>query len=255
MAKILGEAGHYPSDQAQISHRRMMFAGLGAFGVIGGILGFHIGWWLPVGKKESIIVMVVGVAVILAAIGVATYSVRKMDEFERTRRSMRKGADGESRVSQILGDFPESFRVINGLSTPFGDLDHIVIGPTGVFVVDSKNWRGVVSSDGKGELLLNGKPTSKVSIRPIIARTMDVKEKVQVHCGFELPYFQVVLAFTSAWVDARWGTTGKALCVSDDGLFELIVENKNGTKLNGLQVDAVARGFAALATMDKDSRR
>ncbi|HEY1764492.1 MAG TPA: nuclease-related domain-containing protein [Opitutaceae bacterium] len=252
MAKIIGEAGQCPSGQALINHRRVLVAGLVAFTVLGAIVGIVIGQIVPIGKLTSTEVMASGTVLLVAAIGTGIYSMKKMDVFELDRRSMRKGADGETRVGNILGDFPESFRIINGLVTPFGDLDHIVIGPTGVFVVDSKNWRGVVSSDETGELLVNGKPTTKATIRPIVSRTMDAKEKIQAHCDFELPYFQVVLAFTSAWVEARWGTTGKALCVTDEGLYDLIVEHKNGGKLDGHQLDAIAQAFMALAPMDKD---
>lgn len=255
MAKILGEAGQYPNDQAKINHRKVLAVGLAAFTVLGAIGGTAFGRQLPFEKLPSGMLVASGVVLAAAAIGTGIYSIKKIDAFERVRRLMRKGADGETRVGQILGNFPDSFSILNGLVTPFGDLDHIVVGPTGVFVVDTKNWRGVVSSDGNGELLLNGKPTDKTMIKPIVARTMDVKDRVQALCGFEPPYFQVVLAFTSAWVDARWGTTGKALCVPDDSLHELIVENRNGAKLNGHQVDAIARAFEALATMDKDFRR
>jgi hypothetical protein len=83
---------------------------------------------------------------------------------------MRRGAAGEIHVGNILTDFPDDFCVINDLTTPFGNLDHVVVGPTGVFVLDSKNWRGVVSADGKGELLLNGQPTDKPHVRQFVGR-------------------------------------------------------------------------------------
>lgn len=255
MARILGEAGRYPSEKALSSHRKILLSGLLAFTVFGAIIGYQIGRRLPAEKQASTKVGAAELALAVAAIGIGIYSLKRMDAFERVRRSMRKGADGETRVGQILGDFPESFSVINGLATPLGDLDHVVVGPTGVFIVDSKNWRGVVSPDGNGELLLNEKPTTKPTIGPIVSRMMDAKEKIQVKCDFDLPYFQVVLAFTSAWVGARWGTTGKALCVTDDGLYDLIVENKSGEKLNGHQVDAIAQAFQTLATTDKDFKR
>jgi len=248
MAKILNEAGQYPSDQALINHRRVLVVGLLAFAVLGAVMGFVIARRIPIETLASTKVAASEVVLVVAAIGICIYSMKKIDAFERLRRSMRKGADGETRVGNILGDFPESFCVINGLATSFGDLDHIIVGPTGVFVVDSKNWRGVVSSDENGELLLNGKPTTKATIRPIVSRTMDVKETVQAYCDFELPFFQVVLAFTSAWVEARWGATGKALCVTDEGLYDLIVENKNGRKLDGHEIDAITQALIALKT-------
>src|SRR5262249_14405283 len=63
---------------------------------------------------------------------------KRWDELDKERENMRRGATGEILVGQMLTDFPDDFRVINGLSTPFGDLDHVVVGPTGIFVLDSK---------------------------------------------------------------------------------------------------------------------
>jgi hypothetical protein len=60
----------------------------------------------------------------------------------------------EISVGYKLSDFPDGFYIINDLKTESGNLDHVVIGPTGVFALDTKSWRGVVSADGKGELWL-----------------------------------------------------------------------------------------------------
>jgi len=48
---------------------------------------------------------------------------------------MTKGATGEATVALALTRFPDSFSVINDLATPFGNLDHVVVGPTGVFIL------------------------------------------------------------------------------------------------------------------------
>ena len=143
---------------------------------------------------------------------------RKLDEIEKGRAAMRKGAAGENAVAQILKDFPDNFCVINGLTTPFGDLDHVVIGPTGVYIIDTKNWKGVVSADGKGELLLNGKPPDKPTVKPLVTRMMNVKDKIKTLSNLD-PFFKAVLVFPIARVDARWGETGSANCIRDDQLW------------------------------------
>jgi len=164
---------------------------------------------------------------------------------------MRKGAAGEEIVANILESFPESFCVINGLTTPFGDLDHVVVGPTGVYILDTKNWKGVVSADGKGELLLNGKPTDKPTVKPFVIRMMNVKDKIKTLCNLD-PFFKAVLVFPIARVDARWGETGSANCIRDDQLWSYIVENEITTKLDKKAIEALAQAFLALATMDKE---
>ena len=51
------------------------------------------------------------------------------------------------------------FRTVHDLTTLFANVDHVVIGPIGVFILDAKAWRGVVQPDGKEELLVNGQTT------------------------------------------------------------------------------------------------
>ena len=124
---------------------------------------------------------------------------------------MRKGAAGEKSVAHTLSKLPDEFRVVNDVPTPTGNLDHVVIGPTGVFVIETKNWRGIVGADGKGELTLNGKPVQKPHVKRFVGRVMATKDRVQVLAPGVDPFFKAVMVFTSAWVDAKFGTTGWAV--------------------------------------------
>jgi hypothetical protein len=178
-------------------------------------------------------------------------SDRKLDALEKERMAMRKGAIGEAAIGVILNDFPDDFRVINDLSTPFGNVDHIVVGPTGVFLIDTKNWRGVVSDDGKGELLHDNQPTDKPHVKQFTGRIMGMKEQVKMLAGGLDPYFQGVFAFPSARVDANFGKTGWIHCVRDDRLYDYIVDSKLGKKLRIEEVERIAQAFLALAQMDK----
>jgi len=66
------------------------------------------------------------------------------------------------------------------------------------------------------------------------------------------PFFKAVFVFTSAWVAAKFGTTGWAECIRDDRLLKYIVDSKFGNRLSAEEVDAVARAFSSLARMDPD---
>lgn len=165
---------------------------------------------------------------------------------------MLRGAMGEHHVADKLANFPDEFCVINDLTTPFGNLDHVVIGPTGVYVLDSKNWRGVVSGNGKGELLWNGQPTDKPLIRPFIGRVMGIRDKVRTLAPGLDPFYQAAFVFTSARVDAKWGYTGSVHCITDDQLHNYIVEKNYGTKLKPEEVQRIAQAFLGLAQMDRE---
>lgn len=142
--------------------------------------------------------------------------------------------------------------MLHDLKTEIGNLDHVVIGPTGVFVMDAKNWRGIVAPDGKGELLLNSKPTDKSYAKQFVGRMMKIKEKIETLAGGNGIYFQALFVFSSARVEANWGKTGNVHCLREDQLWDYIVDKNFGTKLKPEQVQNVARAFAQLAHMEVD---
>jgi Nuclease-related domain len=252
MAKVLGESGRYVSDQAVKQFRSMLSTVLVAVCILSVIGGFLIGWSVGGARTPAWLSLLIVVVMGSAVFGIWRWANPKLDALEKTRLAMRQGASGESAVALALASFPDDFCVINDLTTPFGNLDHVVVGPTGVFVLDTKNWRGVVSADGKGELLLNGKPTDKAQIRPFVARIMAIKEKVLVLAAERAPFFKAVFVFPSACVDAKWGSTSSVNCIQDKQLFNYIVETQIGQRLGRHEVEKIAQAFVGLAHMDKD---
>jgi hypothetical protein len=257
MAKVLGESGRYTTNQS-VKNFRMEVLALYAGGCL---VCLAYGVWIGavwMSKRVSPLTCIgVSLGFGLLVWAGTRFVNRKAKEFESGRISFRKGAVGEAVIARILTDFPEGYVVINDLSTPFGNLDHVVVGPTGVFVVETKNFKGVVSSDGGGNLLVNGKSPEKPITKALVARVMDVRKKVEVLCGSEaslteLPFFHGVLAFPSARVEAHWGSTGSVDCVTDETLWGFIVESKWGKTLNQRQVNSIAQAFLALATMDRE---
>ena len=93
---------------------------------------------------------------VVGAYFLCRYQSARIDHYERERKKWRKGAVGECLVADLLGALSDDYAVINGVTTKSGDLDHIVVGPDGVFAIETKNWRGLVSSTGTGELKQNG---------------------------------------------------------------------------------------------------
>ena len=61
-----------------------------------------------------------------------------------------------------------------------------------------------------------------------------------------------ISVFSSACVEAKFGSTGWADCIRDDRLFKYIVDSKLGKRLPAEEVDSVARAFSSLARMDTD---
>lgn len=241
MAKVLGETGRYVSEQSTKKFLRI-FLFLYLFGIA---LGFMIGY--IIGAKQNYVTLLF----ILTLPFAWKYLSKKIKAIENERLSFRKGATGEAIVGFALDNFPDEFRVIHDLTTPYGNVDHVVIGPTGAYIIDTKNWKGVVAADGNGELLLNGKPTQKPEIKNLTRRIMSIKEKIKVLSPTD-PFVQGVVAFPSAYIEAKWGTTGYVHCVKDEQLYDYIVEKKKSKKLSNKEIESISQAFLALARMDKE---
>jgi hypothetical protein len=67
----------------------------------------------------------------------------------------RRGAAGERRTAQLLDPLKQhGWAVLHDLAVPHSqaNIDHVVIGPGGVFVIDSKQYRGRLQLDPSGRL-------------------------------------------------------------------------------------------------------
>jgi Nuclease-related domain/TadE-like protein len=63
------------------------------------------------------------------------------------------GLSGERQVGRVLAsELPQEYVLINGLKLPrgAGDIDHLVVGPTGVFVVETKTMAGRIVCEPDG---------------------------------------------------------------------------------------------------------
>jgi hypothetical protein len=68
-------------------------------------------------------------------------------------RTWQRGATGERHTARLLDRLTrDGFVVFHDLAVPGSDanVDHLVIGPTGLFVIDSKQWTGSVYQSGDG---------------------------------------------------------------------------------------------------------
>ena len=66
-------------------------------------------------------------------------------------KNFKRGLDGESHVTKLLKSaLPNQFYLIN-YATPsdgYGNIDHIILSPNGIFVMETKNLRGKITCQG-----------------------------------------------------------------------------------------------------------
>jgi hypothetical protein len=65
-------------------------------------------------------------------------------------KSSKKGIIGEQGVIEALKKLSNSYYLINDilLQKPYGNIDHIVLGPNGIFVIETKNYSGTIICNG-----------------------------------------------------------------------------------------------------------
>jgi hypothetical protein len=71
----------------------------------------------------------------------------RAEQLTRRAEMFEKGADGESRTADALAALGPEWMVLHDHRWPgrrLANIDHIAIGPGGIFVIESKNWSGDV---------------------------------------------------------------------------------------------------------------
>jgi hypothetical protein len=111
----------------------------------------------PVGGHEANVLALLAACFVAIAIARAFWGPRQETE------AWRKGAEGEERLGRRIQKLEQhGFRVLHDRLVPGSkaNVDHLVIGPTGVFAVDAKNYSGKLTLS-KGTLWHGRHPLTK----------------------------------------------------------------------------------------------
>lgn len=131
-----------------------------------------------------------------------------------------KGAKGEENVASELTKLTSEFVVFNdfmpgkpNLFKPQKNIDHIVVGPSGVFVIETKNWSADISLD-KGLILYNGQKPNTPPLQQARERTKLTKEwlEKQLDEEVDLTYHPVVCFASNQIKDANIYVSGVQVC-------------------------------------------
>ncbi len=130
--------------------------------------------------------------------------VRKVESFF-------KGARGEEHVALILKSLPATYHVFNDFIAGRTHVDHVVVGPTGVYSVETKCWRGRVTIED-GHILVDGHLPSRAPL----AQALREAELVHAQLGKQGWKGTVtpVLAFASDTFDAHLAELQGAIIIN-----------------------------------------
>ncbi|WP_205471587.1 nuclease-related domain-containing protein [Nocardioides sp. SYSU D00038] len=130
---------------------------------------------------------------------VARRKRERAEALQRSAAAYERGAEGEEWTATALSVLPPEWVVLHDLRWPGrarANLDHVAVGPGGVYVIDSKYWSGTLSTRG-GVLRQNGRSRAS-TVASCAAAGRAVAEVLP---GLRV---QPVLCFTTAeGLDAR----------------------------------------------------
>jgi hypothetical protein len=149
-----------------------------------------------------------------------------------------RGAQGEEATAEALADLPAGeWTVIHDVAWPgrkLANIDHVVVGPSGVFVIDTKNWSGEITVDDD-VLRQNGRARVSTvrgaeAAAEAVAALLPTVRRDHVHA---------VLCFTDS--EAPSVPVGHVLVSSTSILVRLL--SAGATVMSGEQVRAVAEAL------------
>lgn len=157
MAKIHGVAGEWARVKGAILG--LWPLGLGLFAA-----GFSLSAWIVAGHGWGSLALAASFALIAWSL---VHGARRVESFYI-------GARGEERVSSILRGLPDCYHVFNDFVAMGVHVDHVVVGPAGVFAIETKFWRGTVTVDD-GHILVDGQLPTRPPLRQVLHEASLVK--------------------------------------------------------------------------------
>lgn len=177
MARIHGVAGEWARVKGSVLGLWPAFLGVFAAGVACATVVFASVQWGALLLALSLVWIVVAIM----------KGMRRVERFY-------KGARGEERVSWMLRQLPDHYHVFNDFLAGRAHVDHVVVGPAGVFAVETKNWRGAVTVEDD-HVLVDGRLPSRSPLAQV-RREAELVKAALAKAGWAGPVTPV-LAFAS----------------------------------------------------------
>lgn len=183
---------HAKGEARRLLHRIIwtltVLAMLTGIGV--GLMITHLGSWVG---------LLVAAAVAACLMACSRFSDRYTDRLAKERVKWLRGGQSEGFVAWLLKDLDDRWHVFNGLQLePDSDVDHIVVGPGGVYSISTKGYRGLFEADEQGNLLYNRQPTKL--LQATFMQAMKLRDRLTALLGEDVPFVNAVLAVPHGYV-------------------------------------------------------
>jgi hypothetical protein len=235
MAKKYGKAGQGARDMALGREIKV----LGIAGVMLLVL------WLWFQNMASMTKLGLPAVIILVVLFKIVFSnlEKKGKHLKKRARDAERGARAEEKIEEKLSALLDGYVSFHDLSFPGFNIDHVVVGPSGVFLVETKSHSGKVTSNGD-TLLLNGHAPEKDIIKQTWSQTFHLKNLLKERLGKEIPV-KPVLCFSRAFVQVRGAVKG--ITVVNGGFLNTFITKEKSS----LTAEQIAQITACLKMTTK----
>ncbi len=246
--RVLKESGSYLQEQAKSNRNRAFII----FIIAGGILLYSS---FTVGFGFSIYLFI-----IIFGIGLP---------FLKSYANYTGGSQAEKLIAQSLQNLNDNYFLINDMKLPEsrGNIDHIVLGQNGIFVIETKNYSGKIICNGdewirhyeSGLGISMGrnvyfKPDRNYSIgspsRQVKRNAVKVKQIIDSSKIFKKPFrlwVEGIVVFTNPNVELQLSKATVPILKVDD-LYNYIKGKKSGITFSSQELESI--GNAILGRMD-----
>jgi hypothetical protein len=245
MAKIVGAAGAHAGKQSVAAFKKMFATVLFVVAVIAFAEGVMLTSLVTLHGRLPWYLIPIGIG--LLAVWIVRIANFRVEKYETDRMTWRKGALGEYEVGAELERLPDDYLVFNDINTEeFGNFDHIVVGPKGIFAIETKNWSGLIGTNAAGELTRNGKPLWRSHIRMLERKVMMLREQILVLTQRDDLFIRGLMVFPKAYIET--GAKARNIhCLSVEKVGDYF--DKCPKSLQPSEVERIARAVACVADM------
>ncbi len=238
MAIRHGLAGQYGKKESRWRLKRMMivFVGVGASSIFA--TGFAAG--LTYGRPRSLSIGLAAVLIPIACVLIWRRTEAYGNRMAKERIRYLRGAQSEAVIAWVLEGLGDEWHIFNSLKLEsFSDIDHVLVGPGGLYCISTKSHRGIFTGAPDG-LLYNGKPCDFA--QQALRQAMNLKDRIGVAMGSDVPWVQSVLALPFGYIegDAR---RDKVWLVHQENILDCLVPDDGPRRLSKSQL---ARTIAVL---------
>ncbi len=186
MAKIYGSRSKYLVSQDLWNY--------GLYAVI--FLTPLVGLWMVFAFKTGATLLTDYTGEVIAVLIVMIILEPFLFRLKKTSDKFWRGRLGEYKIKELLEKLPDEFSIFRSIRLgDRGDIDLIVLGPTGLFTLEVKSHRGNIGFDGRF-LTKNGRVLEKDFLRQVKAQAVQISDVLLQKLGVKV-FVKPILVFAN----------------------------------------------------------